>query len=335
MMSDVPGALRSSNGMLILSSADIRRLVSMREAIDAAREAFTAVSRSLVVQPDRMSVADGSTLIMFAQGARSDAVVKIVSIRPGNLQLGLASLQIIVLALDETTGQLKAVIDGSSLTALRTGAASGLATDLLASPEARVLALIGAGAQAADQVRAVCSVRPITELRIASLHGSSAQRLADELAQSLDGVACHAVSSPREAVADADVVCTATTSSAPLFDVSDLKDTVHINAIGAHRASMCELAPRVLRQASVLAVDHLDAALREAGDIIQALNARQIDRSDLVEIGALLDQVPPPDRGRGLSVFKSVGIAAQDWALVRSVLNRAIAVCGPRNSELG
>jgi ornithine cyclodeaminase/alanine dehydrogenase-like protein (mu-crystallin family) len=330
-MSKSRATVRNGDGMLVLSSADIRRLIPMREAIDTAREAFIAVSRSLVIQPARMSVADGSTLIMFAQGARSDAVVKIVSIRPGNPELGLASLQVVVLALDEATGQLKAVIDGSSLTALRTGAASGLATDMLASPDAHVLAMIGAGAQAADQVLAVCSVRPISELRIASLHGSSAHRLIDELAPSLEGVTCHAAASAREAVADADIICTATTASVPLFDVSDVKDTVHINAVGAHRANMCELAPGLLQHASVLAVDHVEAALSEAGDIIQALNSRHILKTDLMEIGVLLEQVPPPDRGRGLTVFKSVGVAAQDWALVRRVLDRAGA--GGRPAE--
>lgn len=320
--------------MLVLSSADVRQLVPMRDAIGSAREAFTAVSRGLIVQPDRLSVDDGSTLIMFAAAAQSDAVVKVVSVRPGNQQLGMSSLQVIVLALDETTGQTRAVIEGAALTALRTGAASGLATDLLAAADASVLGMVGAGTQAADQVRAVCSVRPITELRIASRYRQSAERLAAVLAPSLDRVDCRAVASPRDAVAGADVVCTATRSSAPLFQTADLKDTVHINAIGAYSATMCELPADLLSRASVLAVDQLDAALHEAGDVIQALDAGVLDPGALVEIGRLLDSEPPPARGNGISVFKSVGVGAQDWALVKRVLAGAGQAVGLRSLEL-
>jgi ornithine cyclodeaminase/alanine dehydrogenase-like protein (mu-crystallin family) len=320
--------------MLVLSSADVRQLVPMRDAIGTAREAFTAVSRGLIVQPDRLSVADGSTLIMFAAAAKSDAVVKVISVRPGNERLGMSSLQVIVLALDETTGQVRAVIEGAALTALRTGAASGLATDLLAADGASVLGMIGAGSQAADQIRAVCSVRPITELRIASRYRESAERLAVALAPSLDLVACRAVASPREAVAGADVVCTATRSSAPLFGAEDLKDTVHINAIGAYSPTMCELPADLLSRATVLAVDQLDAALHEAGDLIQALDAGVLEPGSLVEIGRLLDCDPPPARGNGISVFKSVGVGAQDWALVKRMLAGAGQADGLRSLEL-
>jgi ornithine cyclodeaminase len=332
-MTDLSGrALNDSHVMLVLSSADVRRLASMSDAIDAAREAFIAVSQGLIDQPPRMSVADGSTLVMTAQGTRSDAVVKVVSVRPGNSRRGIRPLQSIVLAMDQTTGQPKAVLEGSSLTALRTGAASGLATDLLASPSATVLGMVGAGAQAPDQIQAVCLVRPISEVRVASQHHASAARLIDALAPTLHGVTCRAVSTAREAVAGADVVCTATTSSSPLFDLEDLKETVHINAVGAHRATMCELPPAVLQRASVVAVDHVESVLREAGDVIQALDAAAIDRAHLVEIGTLLERMPP--QGRGISVFKSVGVAAQDWALVRLVLDRAAKADGLRSLEL-
>jgi ornithine cyclodeaminase/alanine dehydrogenase-like protein (mu-crystallin family) len=333
-MNDPRGTLTVSIPMLVLSSADVRRLVPMSDAIGTAREAFAAVSRGEIVQPQRMSIADGSTLIMFAKAPRSEAVVKIVSVRPGNAQLGVASLQAIVIAMDETTGQPLAVIEGTSITALRTGAASGLATDLLASPAARILGMVGAGSQAADQVLGVCAVRPIEELRVASRHGASAERLIKSLAGFLDGVECRTVSSPREAVAGADVVCTATTASAPLFDLHDLKDTVHINAVGAHSATMCELPSAVLRHATVLAVDQVAAALQEAGDIVQAIGAGAIGSAGLVEIGTLLESVPPPPRGHGISVFKSVGVAAQDWALVRRVLDRAALTGGLRSLAL-
>lgn len=324
----------NSDTLLVLTSADVRRLVPMPEAIETAREAFTAVSRGQVAQPPRMSVADGETLIMAAQGAGSDPVVKVISVRPANLARGLPLLHAIVLVLDEKTGRPKAVIEGASITELRTGAASGLATDLLAAPGACRLAMIGAGAQAASQVQAVCAARPITQLRVASRTPESARRLIARLAPQLPGVHCAAAASVAEAVAGADVICTATTATAPLFELADLPATVHINAVGAHRATMCELPPEVLRAASVLAVDQVDAALEEAGDLIQALAAGAITRADLTELGALLAAGPPP-RGQGVSVFKSVGVGAQDWALVRALLARGAAGGGLRSLALG
>jgi ornithine cyclodeaminase/alanine dehydrogenase-like protein (mu-crystallin family) len=321
-----------SDTLLMLSSADVRRLVPMRTAIETAREAFTAVTRGEVTQPPRMAVADGETLIMAAQGAGSDPVVKVISIRPGNLARGIPLLHAIVLVLDEQTGRPKAVIEGASITGLRTGAASGLATDLLAAPDASRLAMIGAGAQAATQIEAVCAVRPITQLRVASRTPEPAQRLADALAPKLPGVHCVAAASVAEAVADADVICTATTATAPLFELADLSPAVHINAVGAHRATMCELSPEVLAAASVLAVDQVEAALEEAGDVIQALAAGTIARAGLTELGALL--ASPPPRGQGVSVFKSVGVGAQDWALVRALLARGAADGGLRTLAL-
>jgi ornithine cyclodeaminase/alanine dehydrogenase-like protein (mu-crystallin family) len=326
-------AVDHSDMLLMLTSADVRRLVPMRVAIDTAREAFAAVSHGQVAQPPRMSVADGATLIMAAQGAESDPVVKVISVRPGNLDRGMPLLHAIVLVLDNKTGRPKAVIEGSAVTELRTGAASGLATDLLAAPGACRLAMIGAGAQASCQVEAVCAVRPITELRVASRTPESAQRLVSALAPRLPAVHCVAVASVAEAVAGADVICTATTASAPLFELADLAPTVHINAVGAHRATMCELSPGVLRAASVLAVDQVGAALEEAGDLIQALAAGAIARDGLTELGALLPAGPPP-RGPGVTVFKSVGVGAQDWALVRALLARGTADGGLRSLAL-
>jgi ornithine cyclodeaminase/alanine dehydrogenase-like protein (mu-crystallin family) len=335
-MTELPAGLAASRDqLLVLSGSDVRRLVPMTDAIATARAAFTAVSRGELIQPPRVATPDGSILVMLAQGPRSADVVKIVTVRPGNAAIGLPSLHGIALALDPATGAPAAVIDGSALTALRTGAASGLATDLLAASDAACVAMIGAGAQAADQVLAVCAVRPVTKVLVASRRRSSAEELAARLRARLPGVACRAVGTPAEAVSHADVVCTATTATEPLFDVRDLRDVVHVNAVGAHSARASELGPPVLRQASVIAVDQAAAALREAGDIVQALLAGAITESDLTEIGTLCQAVPPPARGAGLTVFKSVGVAAQDWALVRVLLERAARDGGLRSLELG
>lgn len=329
-----PGLTASRDRVLVLSGSDVRRLVPMTDAIATARAAFTAVCRGDVIQPPRLGTPDGSILVMVAQGPESAGVVKVVTVRPGNPAIGLPSLHGIVLALDPATGAPAAVIDGAELTALRTGAASGLATELLAAPEAARVAMIGAGAQAADQVLAVCAVRPVTDVLIASRHRSSAEALADRLETLLPGVACRAVGTPAAAVRQADVVCTATTATQPLFDVRDLPDVVHVNAIGGHSARASELGPPVLRKASVIAVDQVAAALREAGEIIQALHAGAIAETDLTELGTLCEAMPPPAQGNGLSVFKSVGVAAQDWAMVQVLLERAARDPGLPGLEL-
>jgi ornithine cyclodeaminase len=213
------------------------------------------------------------------------------------------------------------MMDATALTALRTGAASGLATALLAAPDAATLAMLGTGGQAADQVGAVCAVRPIREVRIFGRHPGRRAELCGELAAGHPGISFLNAASAAEAVRGAQVICTATRSQAPLFEVSDLEPDVHINAVGAYRPDMCEVPAEAFGRAAVVVIDQLEAVLAEAGDVIQAIAAGQLDQESLVEIGQLLaaPAVPPA----GPTIFKSVGIAAQDWALAELVVSRA------------
>ena len=119
------------------------------------------------------------------------------------------------------------------------------------------------------------------------------------------------------------MVCTATTATQPLFAARDLAPTVHVNAVGAYTETMCELPAELLTEASVIAVDRIDAALAEAGDLIQAIRGGLLQRERLVEIGTLLARPAAPPGGR--TIFKSVGVAAQDWALARLAVERARA----------
>jgi ornithine cyclodeaminase len=172
------------------------------------------------------------------------------------------------------------------------------------------MAMIGAGGQSADQIRAVCSVRPIAEVRIASLSTTSARILAERLGPELAHVRFVPVSSNREAVSEADVICTATASISPLFGAGDLSPTVHVNAVGAYTPDMCELPAELLRDARVVAIDQMEAAMAEAGDLLQAMSRGYLEVEGLIELGTLLASPPPP--AGGWTVFKSVGIAAQD-----------------------
>ncbi len=307
--------------MLVISPDRLRELVPMRAAIDAVRDGFIAGSAGGIEQPTRLALEGGRALAMLAADRQGiGTVLKVVTVRGGNPGRGLPAVQAVVIWFDGETGTPEAIIDGGTLTALRTGAASGVATDLLASPAAGVLAMIGAGGQAADQVRAVCAVRPIREVRIASRDPMHAAALAARLAGELEPVRVVAGNVPG-ALAGADVVCTATTATRPLFAALDLAPVVHVNAVGAYTEGMCELPAELLAGASVVAVDLIDAALAEAGDLIQAIRVGLLQRERLVEIGTLLARPAAPPGGR--TVFKSVGVAAQDWALARLAVDRA------------
>lgn len=308
--------------MITLSAEELRALVPMADAIGAVRDAFVAVAENAIDQPQRLVSDDGLALSMMARDRETrDTVVKTVMISPENRALGLPTIRAVVMAYDGATGAPSLLIDGTAVTALRTGAASGVATDLLARPDAGVLAVIGAGGQARDQVDAVCAVRPIREIRIASRDGRSAAALAERLRADGHEAMITATASVVDAVAEADVVCCATPAVAPLFDAAAVRDDVHVNAIGAFTPAMCELDAGLLAKAAIVTVDQVEAAMDEAGDLLAAIAAGAIRQEDLVEIGTLLGPGATP-RPAGITVFKSVGLAAQDFAIARLVGER-------------
>ena len=225
--------------------------------------------------------------------------IKVVSTQPGN-PVGV----VVVFGPD---GSPVGIVDGPTLTALRTGAVSGLATDILADHSASTLAMLGAGAMAPDQIAAVRAVRPIDRVLVWSRSYSTAGALAD-------AVGGTAVRIANDAVAVADVITTATPSHTPLFDHTALNERVHINAVGAYTAKMVEL-PALTVVESYVVVDDYAAASHEAGDLIQAGRLPDIDLTELLERGV---SDPSPR-----TVFKSVGIASQDIAAARVALENA------------
>jgi ornithine cyclodeaminase len=294
----------------------------MSDAIDAVRSAYLKVCAGTIEQPTRLALRGGSALAMLARDSVSGTtVLKALTIRPENPNAGRPAIQALVILFDGPSGTPAAIIDGMSLTALRTGAASGVATDLLAPRKATTMAMIGSGAQSADQIRAVCAVREINEVRVASRKAESVQQLIDRMSSELPNVDFVLARSNHEAISRADVICTATPASAPLFNASDLLPTVHVNAIGAFTPEMCELPPELLREARLVVVDQMEAAMAEAGDLIQAISGGQFDAGSIKEIGVLLKH-PPPIAG-GWTVFKSVGIAAQDLEVAQLAVSRA------------
>jgi alanine dehydrogenase len=315
----------------ILSGADVRRAVTMAEAIEAVREAYIELSAGQAVVPLRTPVPvekrEGVTLFMPAYLSTSDALAaKIVSVFPRNAQLGLPTIHAVVIVVDPETGRPVALMDGTYLTALRTGAASGVATDLLARPNARVAAIFGAGAQARTQLEAVCTVRNIERAWVYDVSREGATAYAKEMKGhgAPIPVDVRVADSPAQAVREADVICTATTSTRPVFADTDLKPGVHLNGIGAYTPEMQEIPADTVARARVV-VDSRSASLAEAGDLIIPLRDGRIAETDIHgEIGEIAAGKLP---GRGpddeVTFFKSVGVAVQDVAVAGLILRRA------------
>jgi ornithine cyclodeaminase len=305
----------------VIEREQLRSLVSMTDAIETSRRAFAAAARGEITAPLRTPLSRHRTLVMPAEHVSGSALVKVIDLQPDGWRQGLPSIGGTALWIDADSGRVSAMLDATALTALRTGAASGLATALLAAPGASVLAMLGTGGQAPDQVGAVCAVRPIAEVRVFGQHAARRAQLCDELTAAHPGITCTPAASAADAVRGAHVICTATRSREPLFQLRDLAGQVHINAVGAYRPDMCEVPAEAFGRATAVVIDQLEAVLAEGGDVIQAIAAGQLRPDRLVEISQLLAAPPAPPGGT--TIFKSVGIAAQDWALAELVVSRA------------
>jgi ornithine cyclodeaminase/alanine dehydrogenase-like protein (mu-crystallin family) len=293
----------------VMSAEDVRAAVSMPEAIGAVREAFISLAAGEFEQPNRTVLREGGFLVMpVHHRPTATAMVKMLSV---NFERVPAITGTVTWSELGRVGSV--VADAASVTALRTGAVVGVATEAMAPTTADRLTVIGAGGQAADQVRAVHAVRPLKRLTVVEVDPSRAEALLESLTSELGGVDTAVAGDAADAVGDADIVCCATPARTPLFPISALPERVHVNAIGAFLPTMRELPDELLADATVV-VDELDAVLEESGEILHALDAGAIEKRDLIELGNALND-PPQLSAR--TVFKTVGIAVQDWAIAR------------------
>lgn len=305
--------------ILILNAEEVRQALPMREAITGTKEAYRQLSAGKAKVPLRSHLDvlahAGVSLVMPAYLAESDDLaVKIVSVYPENVKQGQPVINAVVIVLDATNGRPVALLEGGALTAIRTGAASGAATDLLARMDAEVVAIFGSGVQARTQLEAVCTVRSISSVRVYSLDRDQAE----EFAESMAGHGpipdfIEVVDSPAEALAGAEIICTATTSNKPVFDGQDLEPGAHINAIGAFTPQMQEVDVQTIRR-SLVFVDFREAVMEEAGDLLIPLAKGEIDESHIyAELGEIVDgQKPGRTNSAQITYFKSVGVAVQD-----------------------
>ncbi len=301
----------------------------MSQAIEAMKGAFRELSAKQALVPLRTHVslpeAKGDVLVMPAYSpAAKRFSVKVITLFEDNVTLQLPFIQAMVMVFDGNTGSPLAIMEGTSLTAIRSGAASGAATDVLAQPEASKVAIFGAGIQAHTQLEAVCAVRPIRHAWVYDQDAQRAAVFARDAGAAL-GIEVRVAANSAEALNGAEVVCTATTSGTPVFADHELSPGVHINAIGAYKPQLREIPPLTVARAQVV-VDQLEAVWEEAGDLILPLQAGVISADHVhAELGQILaGERPGRSDSESITLFKSVGIAIQDLAAASVVLANAL-----------
>ena len=310
--------------MRVVDADQVRAAAPMPQLLDTVEAAYRDVAAGRDRSPVRSRIPMGSGNLLLMPGLReggSGASVKLVTVMPGNSARGLPTIHAVVAWFDVDSGEPLAILDGATITAMRTGAASGVGARLMARSDARVLALFGVGAQAAWQVRAVLAARPIREVRVYARTASSRAAFAATMAEELgSGVRVVASDSAQQAVVGADIVCCATTASQPIFSAAWISPGTHVNAVGSFRIGMIELPPELFARASLVAVDSREAALGEAGDLVAAIEAGLLGGDGFVEIGGIDPGWAVSRDPSAITVFKSVGLAIQDVAAAELVM---------------
>ncbi len=307
-----------------VTTGEIRSALAMPDAIRAVADALVQLSTGRALVPPRTSLEIAgfrtTALIMPAYLPGSKRIgLKLISLCEDNPAKGLPFAQALTIVMDAERGTPLAVLEAGHLTAVRTGAASGAATDALARRDARVAAIFGAGVQGRAQLEAIAVVRPLRKAFVVDTDRRAAAAFAEEMGRTL-GLDVEPAD-PSTALREADIVSTATTSTGPVFRDGDLKAGVHINAVGSYKPHVREVPGETIRRAGLF-VDERRGALEEAGDIIIPLREGLIDESHIrAEIGEVLAGLKP---GRGsdneITVFKSVGNAVEDLAVAALVL---------------
>ena len=310
--------------MRIVDADQVRAAAPMPQLLDAIEAAYRDVAAGRDRSPIRSRIPMGGGDLLLMPGLRESgagASVKLVTVMPANAERGLPTIHAVVAWLDADSGEPLAILDGPTVTAMRTGAASGVSTRLLARPDARVLAVFGVGAQAAWQVRAVMAAREIAEVRVFARTVPRREAFAASLAEELGpSVSVVAAQTAEAAVRGADVICCATTSFEPIFSAGWVSPGTHVSAVGSFQKGMVELPPEIFAAAALVAVDSREAALQEAGDLVAAIDAQLLAADGFVEIGTIDASWAAARDRSAITVFKSVGLAIQDLAAAELVM---------------
>lgn len=306
----------------------------MPECVDLMAETLAALSRGEAVQPVRSvtPIPGGTSLLGVMPGYLRSARLedsngsgvlglKAISVFPGNHGTAFDSHQGVVLLFEPVHGCLRAIVDATAITAIRTAAVSGAATRALARPDADSLAILGAGVQGTAHLEAMRGVRPLRRVRVWSRSAERAKRLAGGAA---GGLEIEAVPTPQEAVRGAAIVCATTSAREPVLRGAWLEPGVHVNAVGACVPAARELDTEAIRRARLF-VDHRAAALKEAGDLLIPIAEGAVAAEHVqAEIGDVLAGLHPGRRsGDEITVFKSLGLAVEDLSAAARVYAKA------------
>lgn len=309
------------------SSEDIRKLVPMEDAIQLMEKAFSSYALGESQVPQRYSSDfNGLPIDLLLKPAVNPAMgriaVKILTQKKENTDPHAPTIQGFVILIDTLSGDLLAMMDAGYLTALRTGAVSGLATRLLAREDAATAAIFGCGAQGRTQLEAVACARPIKEAIVYDLDPGASLRFREEMEGKLDLPI--RIGKDLEDLRKADVICTATNSTKPLFGKEHISRGVHINAVGSFKPEMQEIDPLVM-ESGIIVADSAAAVLHESGDLIKAIREGVISRSALrADIGDLINgKAEGRKSADDVTIFKSVGLAVQDLYVANAVYQQS------------
>lgn len=321
--------------IIVLNEADMRRVFTMKDAVQADKDALQLYSEGKSDIPLRANIDvpeyEGQSLYMYGYAAPAHALgVKIVSVYPKNIEKGLTSVPATMVLVNSETGEVCSLMDGTYLTRIRTGAVSGAATDVLARRDSSVFALFGTGGQAETQLEAVLTVRPIKLVKVFDISKERAQDFADRMTKWFAdkfGVKITAVDTSAEAVADADVITTVTTSKRAVFDGRLVKKGAHINGVGSYTPEMAEIDEYLVTHADKVYVDTRDGAVNESGDLIQPIR-KGIFRADQVtgELGEVISGKAPGRKSDGeTTYFETTGSAVLDLVTAQRIYSSAVA----------
>jgi ornithine cyclodeaminase len=318
--------------LVILGEREVYELLPMPACIDLMREALAALARADAQVPLRtvMRMPDGRSFLAVMPGRLSGVHpalgLKAVAIFPENAARGIDTHQGAVLLLDPESGRPAALMEAAAITGLRTAAVSGVATDILARPNAARLAILGAGVQARTHLEAISAVRPLSEVRIWSRSAARAEELAARLANRYP-FPITPVPTAETAVRGADIIVTVTASPVPVLERRWVMDGAHINAVGSSTPSAREIDSETVAVARLF-VDRRESAQAEAGDILIPLNEGKIKLSHIRgELGdVIVGKVPGRINPAEITLFKSLGLAVEDLAAASYLLHRALEV---------
>lgn len=304
--------------MLILSANDIQHVYSMKDAIEADKQALKIYTQGDSEVPLRINfdMQKGQSLFMPAHIKGKDIVgIKIVSVFPDNPKLGKPSVPAQVMMLDPLTGEVCATLDGTFVTQLRTGAVQGAATDLLARKNARRAVLIGTGGQAVSQLEAMLTVRDLTDVAIYDIDEQKAKQFTEAMKKHFSHFSANLYFSQNfdEDIGQADIITSVTTSKVVTFDGDIVKPGTHINGVGAYTPEMHEIPSNIVEKADIRVLDTKEGVFAEAGDIIDPINQKRVSKNDFFELGELVtDSQKCRQNDEQITLFKTVGTAVLD-----------------------